>query len=94
MLKAGNSGHEGEQQVESSVIFSMGTALGRAKDHDLPVSVLVANEWLRGRVLAVDGHGLLLETDRFEHCMVRLEAVSAVRVDAIVHAEVALLTSA
>ena len=80
--------------MESSVIFSMGTALGRAKDHDLPVAVLVANEWLRGRVLAVDGHGLLLETDRFEHCMVRLEAVSAVRVDALVHAEIGLLTSA
>jgi hypothetical protein len=74
--------------MKSSVIFSMGTALSRAKEHDLPVAVLVANEWLRGRVLAIDGHGLLLETDSSEHCVVRLEAVSAARVDSMVHDEV------
>ena len=71
--------------MESSVIFSMGTALNRAKDHGLPVSVLVANDWLRGRVLALDSHGLLLESDELEHCMVRLEAVTAVRVSPVVH---------
>jgi hypothetical protein len=78
--------------VESSVIFSMGTALSRAKDHDLPVAVLVGNDWLRGRILAMDGHGLLLETDQLEHCVVRLEAVSAVRVDAMVHESAGLAT--
>jgi hypothetical protein len=77
--------------MESSVIYSMGTALGRAKDQDLPVAVLVASDWLRGRVLVVDSYGLVLETDSFEHCVVRLEAVNAVRVDAIVHDEIGRL---
>jgi hypothetical protein len=76
----------GGYNVESSsVIYSMGTALDRAKDQGLPVVVLVGNDWLRGRVVVVDSHGLVLETDAFEHCVVRLEAVNAVRVDAIVH---------
>jgi hypothetical protein len=66
----------------------MGTALDRAREQDVPVVVLVGNEWLRGRVLVVDGHGLVLETDSFEHCVVRLEAINAVRVDAIVHQEI------
>jgi hypothetical protein len=68
--------------MESSVIYSMGTALDRAKEADMPVVVLVGNEWLRGRVLVVDSHGLVLETDAYEHCVVRLESVNAVRVDA------------
>jgi sRNA-binding regulator protein Hfq len=65
--------------VESSVIYSIGTALNRAKDHDLPVTVLVANDWVQGRVVAVDSHGLVLETDQQEHCVVRLQAVNAIR---------------
>jgi hypothetical protein len=70
----------------------MGTALGRAKDQDLPVAVLVGNDWVRGRVLAIDGHGLLLETDAYEHCVVRLEAISAVRIDAAAHEEAGVVT--
>jgi hypothetical protein len=70
----------------------MGTALSRAKEHELPVAVMVGNEWLRGRILAMDGHGLLLETDALEHCVVRLEAISAVRIDAMVHESVGLVT--
>ena len=73
--------------VESSVIFSIGTALGRAKDQQLPVAVLVAGDWLRGQVVAVDGHGLLLETERYEHCMVRIEAVSAVRIENVAYVQ-------
>lgn len=71
--------------MESSVIYSMGTALDRAKEHRLPVVVLVGNDWLRGTVIAVDSYGLVLDTDGAESCVVRLEAVNAVRVDAMVH---------
>ncbi len=80
------------EHMESSVIYSMGTALSRAKEQDLPVAVLVSTDWLRGRVLVVDSYGLVLETDSFEHCVVRLEAVNAVRVDSIVHDGIALLS--
>ena len=78
--------------VETSVIYSMGTALSRAKDQDMPVAVLVGNDWVRGRVLAIDSHGLLLETDSYEHCVVRLEAISAVRIDPVRHEEVGVVT--
>jgi sRNA-binding regulator protein Hfq len=70
--------------MESSLIYSMGTALNRARDHDIPVGVLVGGEWLAGRVVAVDGHGVLLETDEFEHAVVRMEAVQAVRVHGMI----------
>lgn len=66
----------------SSLIYTMGTALDRAKSQGLPVVVLVANDWLHGRVIAVDGQGLLLETDNVGHCVVRMEAINAVRVGA------------
>lgn len=67
-------------RMESSLIYSMGTALNRARDHELGVEVLVGGEWLAGRVVAVDGHGVLLDTDEFEHAVVRMESVQAVRV--------------
>lgn len=68
--------------MESSLIYSMGTALNRAREHEVGVAVLVAGEWLSGRVVAVDGHGVLLETDAFEHAVVRMQSVEAVRVHA------------
>lgn len=65
--------------MHSSTIFTIGTALRRAGDSDMPVEVLVEGNWLRGTVAGVDGHGLVLTTIT-EHCVVRLEAVSAVRI--------------
>lgn len=69
--------------MESSVIYTMGTALDRAKEQGLPVVVLVANDWLHGRVVAVDGQGLLLDTDDVGQCVVRMQAINAVRVGAV-----------
>ena len=48
-------------------VYSMGTALARAQATSLPVDVLVSNDWLSGRVVAADGHGLVLETSDHEH---------------------------
>lgn len=64
----------------SSVLYTIGTALSRAQDNDVPVQVLVEGQWLSGRVAAVDGHGLVLHSDDLEHSVVRIERVSAVRV--------------
>ncbi|HEY3529951.1 MAG TPA: hypothetical protein VGK78_12450 [Nocardioides sp.] len=64
----------------SSTLYTIGTALRRAHDHHLPVAVLVEGQWLRGGVVAVDGHGAILELDEDEHSVVRLERISAVRV--------------
>jgi len=64
----------------SSTLFTVGTALRRAHDCHLEVAVLVETHWLRGRVAALDGHGVMLDLDGDEHSVVRLECVSAVRV--------------
>ena len=66
--------------MNSSILYTIGTALSRAQENDVPVQVLVEGEWLSGRVAAVDGHGLVLHSDDLEHSVVRVERVSAVRV--------------
>lgn len=66
--------------MSSSIIYTVGTALNRAKDNGVPVQVLVEGQWLTGDVVAVDGHGLVLQSDALEHAVVRIESVAAVRV--------------
>lgn len=65
-----------------SMIYTIGTALNRARDNDSHVDVLVDGTWIGGRVLAVDGFGVVLRTDAEEHSVVRVESVSAVTVRA------------
>ena len=66
--------------MESSTLYTIGTALDRAKDNDLPVDVLVEGHWLTGRVVATDGHGVLLSCEEREHALIRMSNVAAVRV--------------
>ena len=66
--------------MTGSIIYTVGTALNRAHDNDVPVQVLVEGQWLTGDVVAVDGHGLVLQSDSLEHAVVRMDAVSAVRI--------------
>jgi hypothetical protein len=63
----------------TSTIFTVGTALRRAENNNLPVEVLVQGHWLRGTVAGVDGQGVILSTHA-EHSVVRLESISAVRI--------------
>lgn len=65
--------------MHSSTIFTIGTALRRAEENTLPVEVLIHGHWLSGNVAGVDGHGVVLSTHS-EHCVVRLESISAVRI--------------
>jgi hypothetical protein len=68
-----------------SVLYTIGTALGRAHDNQVDVEVLVEGQWLAGQVLAVDGHGVVLaaapqpEVGTGEHWVIKVDAVSAVR---------------
>lgn len=66
--------------MSGSIIYTVGTALNRAHDNSVPVQVLVEGQWLTGDVLAVDGHGLVLQSDSLEHSVVRIDSVSAVRI--------------
>ena len=64
----------------STMQYTIGTALDRAGDLGLVVEVLVESNWVSGRVVANDGLGVVLDRDSEEHCVVRLERISAVRV--------------
>ncbi len=64
----------------SSTLYTIGTALNRALDNEIPVHILVAGEWLSGQVVALDGFGVVLNTEDNEHSVIRVEAVSAVRI--------------
>lgn len=66
--------------MSNSMIYTMGTALDRAQEAGALVQCLVQGQWLGGAVLAVDGHGLVLTRGDNEHVVVRLEEVSALRV--------------
>ena len=64
-----------------SMVYTMGTALHRAKEMQMRVQILVQGHWLSGRVIDLDGQGLILEREDTDHVVVRLEIVAAVRVN-------------
>ena len=63
-----------------STIYTIGTALNRAHDNDVRVEILVEGQWMGGQVLAVDGHGVVIDSATGEHAVIRMGSVSAVRV--------------
>lgn len=65
-----------------STLYTIGTALNRALDNELPVELLVGGIWMAGTVAAVDGFGVVLSSRDSEHAVVRVEAISAVRIAA------------
>jgi sRNA-binding regulator protein Hfq len=66
--------------VGSSTLYTVGTVLNHARDNGLEVDVLVSGLWLSGLVAAVDGFGVVLASDGDQHAVIRMEAVSAVRI--------------
>lgn len=66
----------------SSMQYTIGTALDRAQQGNLYVELLVGDHWLEGLVVAADGQGVVLDNEGRDHCVVRLERISAVRVGA------------
>jgi sRNA-binding regulator protein Hfq len=65
-----------------STLYTIGTALNRALDNELPVELLVGGIWMAGTVAAVDGFGVVLSSRDSEHAVVRVEAIAAVRIAA------------
>jgi hypothetical protein len=66
----------------SSMQHTIGSAIERARQDGLFVEILVENHWLDGTVVESDGHGVVLENEGRDRCVVRLEHVSAVRISA------------
>ena len=65
-----------------STVYTIGTALGRARAHGVEVRVLVSGHWIEGAVSEIDGHGVILTGPESSHHVVRLTDVSAVHVSA------------
>ncbi len=65
-----------------STVYTIGTALGRAREHGVEVRLLVSGQWIEGAVSEIDGHGVILTGPESSHHVVRLTDVSAVTVSA------------
>jgi hypothetical protein len=63
-----------------SMLYTMGTALNRAMDSHTRVELLVQGQWISGFVLAVDGHGMVLDHSEEDHYFIRVEQIAVVRV--------------
>jgi hypothetical protein len=63
----------------STMLLTVGHALDRAKDEALVVRVNVGGEWVTGRIINSDGHGVAILESSGDLCVVRHEAVTAVR---------------
>lgn len=68
--------------MNSSMLYTIGTALNRARESDFVVEILVEGTWLSGRILAVDGFGVCLQSGDDVHSVIRVESISAVTVRA------------
>ena len=63
-----------------SMQYTIGTALDRARDAGHVVEVLVDGNWVKGTVVVNDGQGAVLDHEGREHAIVRLDRITAVRV--------------
>lgn len=65
-----------------STLYTIGTALNRARDHRVQVRVLVSGHWIEGLVSDLDGHGVILTCGAHAHHVIRVQDIAAVTVEA------------
>ena len=63
----------------SSMLMTVGHALDRAKEDGLVVRVNTGGEWITGRIVNSDGHGVAILETNGDLCVIRQDAVSCVR---------------
>lgn len=66
--------------MNGSTVLTIGTALSRAEQAGAHVSALVQGQWISGRVLGIDGHGVVLGNGEGESAVLRLEHVAVIRI--------------
>lgn len=64
----------------TSTVYTIGTALRRAQDNNVSVDLLVAGQWISGRISAMDGHGVVMQGQDDLLAIVRMSSIDAVRV--------------
>ena len=67
----------------STMLLTVGAALDRAKEEAMVVRLNVGGEWVTGRIINNDGHGVAVLESSGDLCVVRQEAVQAVRMPSI-----------
>jgi hypothetical protein len=67
----------------SSMLLTVGHALDRAKDEGMVVRINVGGEWVTGRIINSDGHGVAILESNGDLCVVRQETVMAVRMPSV-----------
>ena len=67
----------------TSRLLTVGQALEHAREVDAEVRLCIGGEWVSGRVMHTDGHGLAMTAENGDTCVIRLEAVSCVRIPAV-----------
>lgn len=65
--------------MSSSTLYTIGTALGRAREGNRPVQVLVDGHWIGGLIAGLDGHGVVLDRDGDEHAVIKIDRIAAMR---------------
>lgn len=61
------------------MLLTVGHALDRAKDEGTVVRMHIGGDWITGQVMNSDGHGVAVLEPNGDLCVVRLEAISCVR---------------
>ena len=67
--------------MNGSTVLTIGTALSRAEQAGASVSALVQGQWISGRVLGIDGHGVVLANGEGESAVLRLEHIAVIRIE-------------
>ena len=63
----------------STMLLTVGHAIDRAKDEGLEIRMNIGGEWVSGRVLNSDGHGVAVLETNGDMCVVRRDAIVCVR---------------
>lgn len=63
----------------STMLLTVGHALDRAKAEGMVVRMHIGGEWISGRIMNSDGHGVAVLENNGDMCVVRQDVISCVR---------------
>lgn len=66
----------------STMMLTVGQALDRARNEETVIRIQCAGEWITGRVVNTDSQAAVIADENGEVCVVRMDAISCVRLPA------------